>query len=428
MAYLVTPGARSLCAQDGIYVAPRGVPGGASGDRKPLPRGSIRGNVICMDTHTPARGAQIMLMPAGQAGEGQQGSGDTAVSTELDGSFSLSHVAPGEYFVLAFAPGYLSPIDGIKVSPDGKNHEEPGFIDAELRKRVKPVLVSGAEAVRADIELVRGAVLTGRVVYSDGSPATHVKVLLQHAEEAGASSTETGVVDVGASIRAIFQQAGNSKPDDQGHFRLPGIPPGKYRLAVTQMNPSMGLGAAMEFIMDPGKVPSGTLTVYSGNTLHKKQARVFELAAGDTVDGIDIVLPLNGLHSVSGVIAGKDGVPVDWASLDLSDTTDSSITFHTTAHTGGEFHFAGVPEGTYELKSKDGRIYQNATSADLPEDQVLAMDSALQAKRAFAATSQSVIVKDTDLENVNVTPAETKLPEMPTPARGVRPGADEVPE
>ena len=87
---------------------------------RPLAAGSIIGKVMCADTRRPARGARIMVMAASTFGEGEQNginSGPPPMAiTALDGSFRVPHMPPGDYFILVFAAGYLSPLDGVMVS------------------------------------------------------------------------------------------------------------------------------------------------------------------------------------------------------------------------------------------------------------------------------------------------------------------------
>ena len=127
----------------------------------------------------------------------------------------------------------------------------------------------------------------------------------------------------------------------------------------------------------PEAKPKGKLTIYSGNTLHRKDAKVYELRAGDATDGIEIVLPLNGLHSVRGIAASKDGIPLNAGSLHPCITGDSAINFHTRIDADGTFVFSGIPEDTYQLKASNAFIFfENAPSAEVPPEQLFPIQSA----------------------------------------------------
>src|SRR5882724_7036054 len=88
----------------------------------------------------------------------------------------MSHLSPGEYAVIAAVAGYLSPLDEVIVH----SSNDQRAAEALLREKAPLVRISGHEAASVEIELQRGAILTGRVVYSDGSPATQLRVLLQN--------------------------------------------------------------------------------------------------------------------------------------------------------------------------------------------------------------------------------------------------------
>ena len=166
-------------------------------------------------------------------------------------------------------------------------------------------------------------------------------------------------------------------------------------------------------MLSPETMQPARLTTYSGNTLHRKDAKVYDLKAGDSVDGIEITLPLNGLHSIRGTVAGKDGTPLNYGSLDLIDSSDSTITFHAMLDTDGQFRFSGIPEGTYKLKTTNGRVFENPPNAEFPEEMVQSQQQQFKPLRAFADTEVPVVVQTTDIEGFSVTLADTKVPDSP---------------
>jgi len=81
------------------------------------PTSTVSGRVFCADTNAPARTATVTLEPVDMA-EGMKA--DMAerhysfhgerVQTLLDGSFTIRHVEPGTYYVVANQAGYLAPL------------------------------------------------------------------------------------------------------------------------------------------------------------------------------------------------------------------------------------------------------------------------------------------------------------------------------
>jgi hypothetical protein len=171
------------------------------------------------------------------------------------------------------------------------------------------------------------------------------------------------------------------------------------------------------------------LTVYSGNELHRGKAKVYDVAAGDRVDDIEIVLPLNGLHTLHGKALGVDGAGLNGGTVHLTDTVDPTITFESGVAAGGDFRFTAIPEGTYDLTLTHGRIYANPPDANQFQAQFSdeQLDQAFRPVRAFADVKQSLVVSETNPDFINLTLTDTKLPDLPKPVQGVPPGDDEPP-
>ncbi len=401
--------AQGITGGIGVFEPPSG--------KKAAPRGSIAGHVYLADTRTPARSARIMAIP--MASLAPQKSGIGAVSgapamavTMLDGGFLIQHVAVGEYAVIAMVAGYLSPLDGVISFDNDNSPESRAAVEKLLRQSGSIVSVTERDSARVDIELQRGAVLSGKVVYADGSPATQLAIAPEKIEEAKSASA-ANAVDAGAMIRAMFLQQ-RTGTDDQGHFRIAGISPGSYRLYVKQtFDSATDIGQMITALYNPGVRQKNALTVYSGNTLHRKEARVYDLKAGDAVDGIEVVLPLTGFHAVHGFAAAKDGTPLNSGAVDLTDAADSGITFQAMIQSDGSFRFGGVPEGSYTLKASQVTIFANPPDANFPLENLKYMQQQFKPQRAFGEASVGVVVQTTDIENLTVALPETKLPDSP---------------
>jgi hypothetical protein len=284
-----------------------------------------------------------------------------------------------------------------------------------LRSVAPSVNVSADGAARVEIDIQRGGVLTGRVLYSDGSPAGDISVQIEKVNQPKPSSKSTQAIDVGSLLR-MFTLPHSLTTDDLGNFRLAGIAPGSYRLAVTQSFENANFQDAVMTMFNPAGAQGGRLTIYSGNTLHQKEAKTFDLRAGDVVSGIEITLPLNGLHTVRGTAAGKGGVLLGTGSVDLTDTVDESISFHTTIQHDGEFAFFGIPEGSYNLKLSNGYAYDTPPPENIPEEAVTMNPQQYKPTHAFAELTQPVLVGNDDIDSLTLMPAETKLPNPPAPA------------
>jgi len=198
--------------------------------------------------------------------------------------------------------------------------------------------------------------------------------------------------------------------DDQGHYRIAGIQPGTYRIATVASqkssfkadddNGGFMMTGALSGMFDPSAIH-----IYAGDTIHKKAAKTFQLRPGDELSGIDITIPIDAFHRVSGFIAAKDGRPINSAGLTLADDTDDSVSFSAIAGRDGTFQFPAIPAGTYTLTAKRAKMFN--LPPNVP-DAVVIPDSEIS--NVFADASMSIIVKDSDLTGINLALTEVPLP------------------
>jgi hypothetical protein len=300
---------------------------------------TVSGHVYCADTNAPARMATITLQPADAMDayrpEEQNGvpSNAEAVQTLLDGSFSIPHVAPGAYYVIATEPGYLSPLASFSA-PVG----DPPAADAAARKLSKSVpriTVQGNLPVSVNVTLERGAAVSGTVLFDDGSPASGLNVQLLVRSNDQWTAFPSSPFD--RSVK--FAQT-----DDLGSYRISGLPGQDYAIQV-DLNLSKwtysfdGHGGS-------GASSSGVYSIsfYSGNKMRPKDAASFAVKQGEERHGEDIQIPLSKLHVING------------GEIRLLYPDDKSEAANASNDDGG-FTFSFVPAGDY--------ILQAASAADL---------------------------------------------------------------
>ncbi|WP_263417875.1 carboxypeptidase-like regulatory domain-containing protein [Terriglobus albidus] len=185
-----------------------------------LPAGRVTGHVFCADTHAPARQARISLVPLPEENSKpadllRRGRGRGEGFSDLNGSFIIDHVSPGTYAIQVELTGYLDPMSGVDLS-DWESLEP----EVQRHLRSTGVTIRGGEAAALDVELMRGAVISGQILYDDGAPAADVRV------QAVSSQTSADRTRRGEnSLPAV-------STDDQGRFRIAGVPPGEYRVVA----------------------------------------------------------------------------------------------------------------------------------------------------------------------------------------------------
>jgi hypothetical protein len=273
------------------------------------------------------------------------------------------------------------------------------------------VTVRGEETEMLETSLQRGAAVSGRVLYSDGSPASQVTIEVEDVTRKSIGKREQQMNFTNPQAMTSMFTHQSMGTDDQGRFRLAGLKPGRYRIAAVQspegdfMNGGDGMG--MLYGMSAGP---GALRVYSEGTLHSKDAKVYELKAGEETSGVDFMLSPEAYHQVRGLVSAKDGRAVMMGKVELTDAADDTLVFSSSIHSDGEFFFPTVPAGTYTLKATGAKI-------GVPDPQYGMVTSLNEGNSkitdAFADGSTSVIVKVSDVPDVQLSLTSVPLPPQP---------------
>ncbi len=421
--------------------------GARAQDAAGVTAGTIRGRVMFADTNGPARFAKVLLKPVvagdpmkdlfgglidddddtGKAGaakkkvltpEQQQKQKaseaaamkmmgplmDMLASTTVgaDGSYEFTNVKPGTYYVHAMAPGYVDPLGDF-------SSEELTSADAAVKAKVAavatPVVVTGTQPGRMDLRLERGAAISGRVLYDDGTPAVGWTVRPVHAA-AGEMPEQFSAMGLDASDMDLSNLSEVGKTDDKGNYRVAGLASGEYRLQArmtagalgrSSLNPSVGMGMMT-------RMQGIKLTVYSGNVVRLGEAKTVSVTAGEEKTGYDLVEPLHLLHAVAGVVRSKDGAPVNAGTVQMvlqkADGKDDERQRYTAeiAADGG-FRFDYVPgQSTYTV-----RVTNAADATTLSTGKVFGSTIAKQkTNRSYGPGSAVVVLGDGDVTDVKV--------------------------
>jgi len=331
---------------------------------------AVSGRVICGDTNHPARFAAVLLIPekpkpsdtfdwanvknekdlakhfAKNLSQTRKGSGLSAVST-IDGSFEMPNVPAGTYYVVAELKGYLSPLSELSTA-----ERMIGGPDAvkKVQAQAEKIVVQDA-AIRVDVRLERGGSISGVVRYDDGNPAPDVKAVRMVMQDDGKWKVDTFNPSMPATTT-----------DDRGHYRISGLPKAKYavkaELPTDQSTSGLGPGS-----LDRHPNYGDALVVYSSGVFREKDIKPIEVGAGDDVDGVDLVFPVDNLHEVSGAVTAKtDSHPLNSGWVNLDDPETKTMLRHTRIEEDGSFRFNNVPEGQYQLvTSRAGDVDKDAS-------------------------------------------------------------------
>jgi protocatechuate 3,4-dioxygenase beta subunit len=335
-----------------IVLSTAGSFAGQSPAQRPDQPAHIRGRVVSADDGRPLVRARVSLLSASTPGRPLM-----ATSTNAQGNYDLGDVPPGSYFVSASRAGYL----------------ELQYGQRRARERGLSVDVkAGATIDRIDISLARGGVLAGRVVDELGEPYPGLLVT------AGQLRYQQG--------RRVPFPSGTGRTDDQGAYRISGLPPGAYTLSAlspetwrNEKNETLGYAA----------------TYYPGTSADQAQSIVLE--AGQHRTTLDIALTAARTARLRGRIARPTGEPAAGESVSLAPSIrGSTLTIvvgnpiTTKSGADGSFEMVDVPPGYYNLRASIGRNESDSISVDVSGD----LDNLLLVPRS-GSTVTGVVVTDT---------------------------------
>src|SRR5580658_6351561 len=264
----------ALCAQ-GRGPARAGAPGsnGSPGSAPPPPPptpaadlAAMEGQVTNAIAGTPLRKASITLnrQNGGPVAPGTRT--NYSATTDATGHFSITGIEPGRYRVNADHTGYLNM---------QYNSRRPGGPGTSLD------LARAQKMTGVDFRLTPHSVVTGKITDEDGDPLEFVQIqLMRLAYNQG---------------RKQLQQNGGASTNDLGEYRLSGISPGKYYLAVVYNRGRR----PMDIANGDSSQEDYVITYYPGVT-DMAAASPIEMTPGDQLQGVNVRLTKTHTVKVSG--------------------------------------------------------------------------------------------------------------------------------
>jgi protocatechuate 3,4-dioxygenase beta subunit len=365
----------------------------------PPATGSITGHVYLGDSRLPARMAYVILLPTGaaEADDKKPAVSSATVQTGLDGSFLMHNVLPGSYYVNAVKLGYASPLPVRYIDPDSYD-KAPKELKEALAAVLTPVAVAANRTTTTDIILNRGAAIAGSVHFEDGEPYSQATVSLMRKDKDGKwaeFATQEGLF--------TLSRVSGSPTDDQGNFRVTGLPAGEYLLRTT-------LALSGADVNSPGvdspNEPDYRWDIYLGNGIRPSDAKIIKLKEGEQSNGNTIEIRLSRLHSISGTVLSQEtGRPINHANVELHNADDdSTCTVTRIDRDTGQFRFPYVAEGEYTLKVQGASDTVPTKDGEKPI-------------RTYADSSQPLIVK-AEISGVTI-----QLKPLPVAATAATPDA-----
>ena len=265
-------------------------------------------------------------------------------TTSKTGKYVLSDIESGTYDVSPSAPTLIGPNQG-KSGHSGKS-----------------VTIETGESVRGiDFDLVSKGSISGRVRDVSGEPVKGQTVeLLLRGEDNYSRPFNSSEPD-------------DHRTNDEGVYRISGVPPGRYILKV---GTAYGLAAYRR---------GEKSNVYYPETFHPNadeasKATVVEVTPGRETTDVDITVarPLRIFEIVGQVIMAQTGAPVPNVGLEIITTSaDGKRSTHLggafSSNANGEFRIRNALPGHYVIAPEGDRAsntYGNPVSVDIKDEDV----------------------------------------------------------
>ncbi|MDX2044210.1 MAG: carboxypeptidase-like regulatory domain-containing protein [Acidobacteriota bacterium] len=322
--------------------------------------GSIKGRVLG-DDGQPMANVPVTAIPIGRnltrrqtAAPAQTGGGGRAeravqtvqvtqniqplapsqVITDDEGNFEFSNLPPANYAISAAAPGFVSPLPEDEEDTEGNRSNLYRLGDV------------------ANITLVKGGVITGKIVSANNEPLTGVTV------NAVRIGNLKGEPDELSAARGFGR---GWRTDDQGIYRIYGLNPGTYIVQAGQLGQAGRPG---------GGGPGNPLSPFNQDapTYYPSSSRdaaiPLPVSAGAEIAGIDIRYRAEKGRSVGGKVitaqtakpAASQPAPANSATLEIRlyvTGTDSLLaTTFQNERAGSGFAFYNIPDGEYEITAR----------------------------------------------------------------------------
>jgi protocatechuate 3,4-dioxygenase beta subunit len=331
LAVIVVALSTSAFAQGGAgggQVPPQGAGAAGRGQRPARaqtrvdePRGTaiLRGSIVAADNGSPIRRAQVRVS-APDARESR------VAITDAQGRFEIKELPAGRYTLSASKGGFVALQYGQRRPTESGTPIELG---------------DGQTIDKLSVALPRGSVLGGRITDEFGEPIANASVTaLRYVYAAGARRMQPA------------GQNARDTTDDQGHYRLFGLPPGDYYVSAT-------LRTGIEATDPSGETPGYASTYFPGTSNVAEASRV-TLAVGQENTSINFGLIATRLVRVSGQVLTSEGTPAANGMIMLFASNAGGRpgqVFQQGGNGGridpnGTFRLTNVAPGRYQLQAR----------------------------------------------------------------------------
>jgi protocatechuate 3,4-dioxygenase beta subunit len=270
------------------------------------PACSIEGRVTNLLSGGPVRKARVVV-----------GNQQYQAITDNQGHYAINGIAPGRYQVSVQRSGYLPVYYGAR----GANRPGKSLL-----------LAAGENRKDVSFQLEPPGVITGHIYDQDGEVLSAPVVLYREVWRDG---------------RKRIDSAGLANADDEGEYRLYGLPAGNYIVATAQMQ-----------VRPASPVPTHEIypATYYPSTEDGASATVIKIGPGGEARDIDIRVRKTVSVSVTGSLVSAALDPGMRFTMFRSDGFPNQQ-YRFLFPQPGEFAFDGIPPGSYVILARSQTEY-----------------------------------------------------------------------
>ncbi|HKU72302.1 MAG TPA: carboxypeptidase regulatory-like domain-containing protein [Pyrinomonadaceae bacterium] len=240
-------------------------------------------------------------------------------TTDPDGFYRITNVAPGNYEVLPTVPAY---------------------VPAERREvRSKSVLVAEDDDIEGiNFALVRGGVITGRITDADGRPIIQQQVSIYQENALNQLSQQQ------QPQRQVFPTT-VVQTDDRGIYRVYGLEAGRYKISSGRSDEI--------FSTSVNTIRTSYKQIFYPDVSEQEKAKVIEVTEGSEATDIDIVLGRAlQMFAATGRVIDDKGLPVPnfrFAVQRYIGQRPEFVNSLTVSNVQGDFFIDGLIPGKYGI-------------------------------------------------------------------------------
>lgn len=341
------------------------------------PTGRVSGRVTAEGANTPLAGVRLALIattrPSAPMGMPPQ------ALTDADGRYLFERVAAGSYLMSTDKSGYAPLTD--------TNRE--------------PLQVAAGQSLAFDVQLQKGAVITGKVMDPSGEPLTDARVMVFRRMPMPAAAAR----GLPPMLRLLPVSGPGAQTNDLGEFRVSGLAPGEYYVAATPRSVTIFGTASSSPARDPKTARTALPTTYYPGTSDQAAALPVAVAAGAAVGNIFITMQPVPAFRVSGVVVDEDGKPIDGAMVMLMGDSRGGMmgsAGNSVSHANGRFDIDDVPAGRYRINASIMMRMTASGGGSVTGGGSVSWSSASSSGAATMAQPIEVVVTDADVSGVRV--------------------------